>query len=200
MTIIELIVVMTIVFILAVIATIATKAGIKAAKNSSSVFNLKQLNTASLLYAEDHNGYTPPQVTFDNVLKLPVGTIKERLTNHPASLWKRALLPYKVSADTFYAPLDPLAKSTSANNDHLTDHLISSYYHDFAIYSKFKDSLGFYRLKLDEIAEPSSTINLSESYQGIKEIGGKRWAIPYNETTSNVLHFDGSVGNVPVPQ
>src|SRR5580658_5381924 len=100
-TLIELLVVIGIIAILAsILFPVFTQAKI-AAKEASSISNIRQIGLAGILYAEDHDDVSFPSEEWD----APEQTTPD---NFGAFRWPWLLLPYVKSMPLFLSPLDTL--------------------------------------------------------------------------------------------
>lgn len=98
-TLIELLVVIAIIAILAAILFPVFAQAKSAAKQSTSLSNLKQISLGAILYANDFDDVTPPLYYYDaNNLTLP--------TTDGFYYWAVLTRPYLKSKDVFYDPND----------------------------------------------------------------------------------------------
>jgi hypothetical protein len=92
------------------------KAGMEHAKGTHCLGNLSSLAKATILYANDHDGLTPPQSFFTTSTQEP-----------DVAGWKRNLIAYKVADAQFYCPSDPFAKTAEIDEAQEHDHRETSY-------------------------------------------------------------------------
>lgn len=124
----------TLLEILAVIAIIAVIAGIafpvfgavkRRAQHTACAERLHQLGTATVLYANDHDGWVPPATTAETVYEHVPGIDMADVKASPAVL-RDALRSYVKSDEIWFCPADPQARK---NVRWLAQrHLLSSYF------------------------------------------------------------------------
>jgi prepilin-type N-terminal cleavage/methylation domain-containing protein len=185
-TLVELLVVITIVGLLAALAVPAISKSLQRSKQAASLSNIRQLGMAMLAYAADHN------------MSLPA-----RATGSGGVRWPRALYDSMLpDVRTFVDPSDPKPASTDPDTFFRNNRNNSSY-----VFNGFND-LGTlddpsFQVNLNRLAQPSSTILFSKKrrqrgdfYMDVLEGSrGNHVEVLDWDTYGNTLHYffaDGS--------
>lgn len=109
-TLIEILVVLSIIVVLIALIYGATISALRSAKEAQNISNLKSLGAASLLYAADHGGRLPPDGTYPGEwFTIGMGiTPMYGMVRHlysPNVTFGLATTPYVENVDIFYNPL-----------------------------------------------------------------------------------------------
>lgn len=187
-TLVELLIVISIIAILAGIAY-PVYMHVKAnAKKTQCISNLRQLCQASLMYAQDYNGQLPP---FQNILP-PFGNRED--IRDPKAL-HIALSPYVKNNTVFFCPTDPVAGKPVSK--WLVYHEFSSYLFAFSNYPPLMDTgwntpAGFCPPSRYELIFDANYNHVPAGDPSGREYGtgcdhfGRR----------NIVYLDGHIGNI----
>lgn len=190
-TLVELLVVLTIVALIAALAVPAINKALNRGKQAASLSNIRQIGMSMLAYAADNDMNLPARST---------GT--EPLTGQPVDKWPKALYAYLPDIDAFIDPSDPLPANRTPAAFFTNNRNNSSY-----IFNGFNDlgTLGdaTKRVNLLNLSSHSSTILFSKKrrqrgdfYMDVLEgASGNHVEVLDWTTYGNTLHYffaDGS--------
>lgn len=191
-TLLQIVVAVAISGILAALLTVAARSAVVRSKSKVSGENLRQIGIASALYANAYDDLLPPYLTHSPESG-PL--LSDGSHDHPAKAWRLCLLPYGLTIDQFFAPLDEHRGTYSAGYG-LNDHLYSSYRHNGNL--SFSRSGKTLSLSLTGTPDPAGTIHIYEIGNGhVRSPKDERLHdVPYDGIAFEVLFFDGHVKRV----
>lgn len=191
-TLLQIVIAVAISGILAALLAVAARSAVVRAKSKVSAENLRQIGIASALYANAYDDFLPPYLThsYESGPLLSDGS-----HSHPAKAWRSCLLPYGLTIDQFFAPLDE-HRGTYSAGDGLNDHLYSSYRHSLIL--SFYTSGKALNLTLTGMPNPAGAIHIYEIGSGqVRSPKDQRLHdVPYDGIAFEVLYFDGHVKRV----
>lgn len=191
---VELLVVMTILLILASLTFFGVRSGVKRSKEAVSLSNLSQIGKAVLIYASQHDDWFPPYLSHASIGFI---TRKGQIPNFGAKFWVDSMEPYLGSKEILFSPLDPY------KGIHPPDSALFSFAsrpfmsYEHTLWPGVKGSPGIFRISQTSVEDPADTEYMWES--GIKKIKYKDYMIevPMAESTLGFLYLDGHVKRVP---
>jgi prepilin-type N-terminal cleavage/methylation domain-containing protein len=188
LTLVELLVVITIIVIIAAI-TFSVIRGAKAkAKTTTCISNLQQLWKASALYAADFDTMLPHYNIrpYDNsIIKWPA----------QAEKWKAVMMPYVRADDIFYCPADRGARTRESFGDvERLNSLITSYEQE--LLQGQKTAHGWV-LSIDDDKYPEVSY-LQDRISMVRTADGGHTFVSYHDLRMNGLFLNGSVKNITV--
>lgn len=195
-TLIELLVVIAIIAILAAILFPVFAQAKLAAKNTSSLSNLKQLTLGHLMYMGDHDDFTVPAATWNNPSD-PVRTA----TGFTFSTWLWQIFPYLKNSTVAFDPLGPSPVRAAGFPDSVMASVRMSYGYN-QVYMSYWDGTGAGSRTISSStpANPSGTVMFTGmAHPG--EFSGNWLASPFG----NVFYYHqyyspGFVDRGPVGQ
>jgi len=186
-TVIEIIIVCTIIGLIAAVTTVGTGAGIRNAKKSHCLQNLTAIGHGLELYMGDHDGYYPSAPWITRPGRRP-----------EVEQFKASLLPYNVLDELFFSPSDPYAHQAVIGE--FADHRLSSYSIGISVLFNGKfGSDGSFSFSPSQASNPSDlVVFMLDTFLIEDESTGKdrRWSPQGNTLT--VLFADGHAKSIPV--
>lgn len=177
LTVIELLVVVSIVAVVAGLLSLVVNAGLYSAKVSACTHNLANIGKAISLYANDNGGQMPPYPSIDYVH----GSVDN------TGLIVSSLMPYARSKMIFFCPLDKdwnhMTSQTTAG------HASSSYMTSTAMVYLSKPE-AYFKISLDQIKNPSVTQLM---YDAFLLNTNERFGKTSHGDWKNTLFVDGRV-------
>lgn len=181
-TLVETLVVLSIIGVLSALITTGIRAGIKQAKVSTCASNLSQVGKALELYCADSDEWIPPYY-------LTPGEDLNGVVHVPRpDMFVNAFKRYGVEEAMLFCPLDTDAKQQTVHDGTNLDHRFTSYEYSAAVW-KFRDQgAKFLRFSLAKIPEPAGTVYLLDAgwFSGHPDYD----LTPHGDSR-NLLYFDG---------
>lgn len=185
-TLIEFLVVIAILGIVAALLLPVIANARKQAKKVGCISNLRQIDTATRLYAEDHDDKTFPG--------LPA-------SDRYVPEWSEAMKRYTRSSDILFCPADGLAHRTYADGFTTYRRTLYTSYSEFLTgEAVYEDNLYHYDYSL--MSSPSTQMHFADWMAPYRVPKGDHAELKYrigHGTTWSVLYFDGHVKHTPCP-
>ncbi len=189
-TLVEVIVVVSIVIVLASVLMVVLFKGKDRGKIAVCISNLKQIDLAYRLYAEDHDDCSPIS---------PTGNLGDY------GAWKNALSPYVRSNEIYYCPSDKNAHIDRPGGDYAVDRSFYTSYNGevWGPGSVMGEKPGYYFKVLSAIPDPAGSVHMydytitdrSRCYEDEESAYYLNYS-PHAEMYS-VLYWDGHVKHEP---